>query len=198
MLLRNLLQRASDHRQRRPHTVRGPKGLVSIWPQNEASQQRPQLAGVRDMVYLLSRSKKYSGFKKVCCCHSSFHSEHGRVSLTKLARCLGTAGCHSVLQTQELKKPGDKLIDGTTLGSTKCAGRTDSVFYTSPTIKYAGLKFYAEPQPFYTWVVGQVTLFCSLSLFLGHSFRIAYIFCGFVTAHGSFDGPAVPPGAELD
>jgi hypothetical protein len=119
------------------------------------------------------------------------------------ARCFGTAGWHSVLQTQELKKPGDKLIDGTTLGSTKCAGRTDSVFYTSPTIKYAGLKFYAEPQPFYTsdrcpFFGRQVTLFCSLSLFLGHSFRIAYTFCGFGAAYGSFDGPAVPPGAELD
>ena len=34
------------------------------------------------------------------------------------------------------------------LHSAKCAGRQDRVIYTSPTVKYAGLKFYAEPQPF--------------------------------------------------
>eukprot|EP01048_Picozoa_sp_COSAG05_P021098 COSAG05_NODE_3780_length_1841_cov_32.881171_1_plen_406_part_10 len=54
----------------------------------------------------------------------------------------------SILQCGSLMKPGDKLLDGTKLCSTKCAGRTDHVFYTSPTIKYAGLKFYAEPQLF--------------------------------------------------
>jgi hypothetical protein len=37
-------------------------------------------------------------------------------------------------------------LDGTTLKSTKCAGRQDGVIYTSPTIRYAGKKFYAEPQ----------------------------------------------------
>ena len=52
----------------------------------------------------------------------------------------------SVLDAGGLLKPGDKLLDGTTLQSTKCAGRQDCVFYTSPTIRYAGLKFYAEPQ----------------------------------------------------
>jgi hypothetical protein len=45
-----------------------------------------------------------------------------------------------------LMKPGDTLLDGTRLKSTKCAGRQDKVFHTSPTIKYAGLRFYAEPQ----------------------------------------------------
>jgi hypothetical protein len=52
----------------------------------------------------------------------------------------------SVLDTGSLMKPGDRLLDGTVLRSTKCAGRQDSFFYTSPTIRYAGLKFYAEPQ----------------------------------------------------
>ena len=53
----------------------------------------------------------------------------------------------SILQCGELKKPGDELPDGSILQSTKCAGRQAEVFYTSPTVKYAGLKFYAEPQP---------------------------------------------------
>ena len=53
----------------------------------------------------------------------------------------------SVLQHGSLLKPGDKLLDGKNrLRSTKCAGRQDKHFYTSPTIGYAGLKFYAEPQ----------------------------------------------------
>jgi hypothetical protein len=52
----------------------------------------------------------------------------------------------SVLQCGQLMKAGDILLDGTTLHSAKCARRQDKVFYTSPTIKYAGLKFYAEPQ----------------------------------------------------
>ena len=51
----------------------------------------------------------------------------------------------SVLKCGQLMKPGDKLLDGTKLFSTKCAGRQDNVFYTSPTVRYAGLKFYATP-----------------------------------------------------
>lgn len=54
----------------------------------------------------------------------------------------------SVLQHGHLMKPGDTLLDGSTFFSSKCTGRHDRVFYTSPTIKYAGLKFYAEPQQF--------------------------------------------------
>jgi hypothetical protein len=54
----------------------------------------------------------------------------------------------SIIQMGTLMKPGDRLPDGTVLRSTKCAGRQDNVFYTSPTVKYAGLKFYAEPQEF--------------------------------------------------
>eukprot|EP01043_Picozoa_sp_COSAG02_P034088 COSAG02_NODE_2364_length_9055_cov_12.230606_5_plen_838_part_00 len=54
----------------------------------------------------------------------------------------------SVLESGTLMKPGDKLMNGTTLRSTKCAGRQDRVMYTSPTIEYAGMKFYAKPQLF--------------------------------------------------
>jgi hypothetical protein len=53
---------------------------------------------------------------------------------------------NSILHHGGLMKAGDTLHDGTRLKSTKCAGRQDKVFYTSPTIKYAGLRFYAEPQ----------------------------------------------------
>jgi hypothetical protein len=67
----------------------------------------------------------------------------------------------SVLQNGMLAKPGDALLkphprglggcskDGCCiLHSTKCAGRQDGVIYTSSTVTYAGLKFYACPQPF--------------------------------------------------
>jgi hypothetical protein len=52
----------------------------------------------------------------------------------------------SIMRCGHLAKPGDTLLDGTILRSTKCAGRQAKQFYTSPTIKYAGLRFYAEPQ----------------------------------------------------
>eukprot|EP01043_Picozoa_sp_COSAG02_P066014 COSAG02_NODE_10138_length_2013_cov_1.840648_1_plen_230_part_00 len=67
----------------------------------------------------------------------------------------------SVLQSGMLAKPGDMLLKPHPRGqagcfaqgccvlhSTKCAGRQDGVIYTSPTINYAGLKFYACPQKF--------------------------------------------------
>ena len=50
------------------------------------------------------------------------------------------AGLGILLQCGELKKPGDRLPDGSTLLSAKCVGRQDIVLYTSPTVKYAGLK----------------------------------------------------------
>jgi hypothetical protein len=53
---------------------------------------------------------------------------------------------NSILQHGGLMKAGDTLLNGKKLKSTKCDGRQDKFFYTSPTIKYAGLKFYAEPQ----------------------------------------------------
>jgi hypothetical protein len=53
-----------------------------------------------------------------------------------------------ILQEGRIMIPGDTLIDSTKLRSTKCAGRQDVRFYTSPTIRDAGLGFYAEPQDF--------------------------------------------------
>ena len=66
----------------------------------------------------------------------------------------------SVLQCGSLMKPGDTLLDGTALGSTKCGARTDKVIYTSPTVKYAGLKFYAEPLPFGDGMAASMVLQC--------------------------------------
>ena len=42
-------------------------------------------------------------------------------------------------------KPGDQLLDGTYLRSTKCAGRQDAVIYTSRTVEceYIGAVFTA-------------------------------------------------------
>ena len=54
----------------------------------------------------------------------------------------------SILIHQGLMLPGSVLIDGPApkrLRSLHSAGREDAVVFTSPTIKYAGLKFYAEP-----------------------------------------------------
>ena len=53
-----------------------------------------------------------------------------------------------ILKLGKLLKPGDRRPDGTIVRSTKTSGRQQGVFYTSPTVKYAGLKFYAEPQPY--------------------------------------------------
>ena len=54
--------------------------------------------------------------------------------------------CHGA--QGEILIPGDKLLDGTVLiKSEKCAGRTDSVYYTSQTIKYAGPKLGAGKRP---------------------------------------------------
>ena len=55
----------------------------------------------------------------------------------------------SILQERRMIIPGEKLLDGTTLKSARSAGRqNDGVIYTSQTVKYAGLKFYACPQTF--------------------------------------------------
>jgi hypothetical protein len=66
----------------------------------------------------------------------------------------------SILDGGLLMKAGDTLLDGTVLRSTKCAERQDKCFYTSPTIKYAGLKFYAEPQPFGDRLAASMVLIC--------------------------------------
>ena len=67
----------------------------------------------------------------------------------------GVAVLNSILKKQtadeawgQLMKPGDKLLDGSVMRSTECAGRQDKVYYASPKIRYAGLKFYAEPKEF--------------------------------------------------
>ena len=48
-----------------------------------------------------------------------------------------TAVLKSVLDCGGLLKPGDRLMDGSKLKSTKCAGRQDKDFYTSPSIRCA-------------------------------------------------------------
>eukprot|EP01045_Picozoa_sp_COSAG04_P029506 COSAG04_NODE_4867_length_1853_cov_1.258837_1_plen_305_part_01 len=53
----------------------------------------------------------------------------------------------SILDCGQLMKSGDVLLDGSVLRSAKCARRQEKQFYTSPTVRYAGLKIYAEPQP---------------------------------------------------
>ena len=56
--------------------------------------------------------------------------------------------CKNILETGMIMIPGDLLLDGTELRSERCAGRQDRVFYTSPTVSYAGLSFYAQPTRF--------------------------------------------------
>jgi hypothetical protein len=67
------------------------------------------------------------------------------------------AVCKSILHTGGMLIPGDKLIDGSVLRSGRCAGRQDRVYYTSPTVRYAGLRFYATPTRF-TDSTGRVML----------------------------------------
>lgn len=81
------------------------------------------------------RAQALDVFNKWCAC---FHGVKSALVLNSILDCGG------------LMKPGSILIDGTKLESTRCAGRQDEVVYTSPTIKYAGLKFYAEPSRFAT------------------------------------------------
>ena len=77
----------------------------------------------------------------------------------------------SILDCGQLMKPGDVLLDGTKLKSSKCAGRQDKVFYTSPAIRYAGLKFYAEPSQFGTEQNQQMaaSTLCSAGSCLDHT-----------------------------
>ena len=56
--------------------------------------------------------------------------------------------CKQILESGGMLIPGDRLLDGSVLRSGRCAGRQDSVYYTSPSVRYAGLRFYAAPTPF--------------------------------------------------
>jgi hypothetical protein len=58
------------------------------------------------------------------------------------------AVCKNIVETGMMMIPGDRLMDGRELRSERCAGRQDRVFYTSPTVRYAGLGFYAASTPF--------------------------------------------------
>eukprot|EP00729_Bicosta_minor_P002385 gene2385-2137_t len=95
----------------------------------------PEPGWVRFGLHVERRAQELDVFNKWCAC---FHGVKSAMVLKSILRCGG------------LMKPGSTLIDGTKLESTKCAGRQDEVVYTSPTIKYAGLKFYAEPSRFVT------------------------------------------------
>jgi len=55
--------------------------------------------------------------------------------------------------------PGDELPNGKTLRSTNSAGRQDPFIYTSPTVRYAGLKLYARP-----YQVAETQLMCQFVL----------------------------------
>jgi hypothetical protein len=75
----------------------------------------------------------------------------------------GTMACRltDILGHRHIGMPGDVLPDGTILEGLNSAGRSDAVFYTSPTINYAGLQLYATTSLF-DWGTGaaQVVLQC--------------------------------------
>ena len=56
--------------------------------------------------------------------------------------------CKQILEGGGMLLPGDKLLDNSVLQSERCAGRQDRCFYTSPSVRYAGLRFYAKPRRF--------------------------------------------------
>ncbi len=56
--------------------------------------------------------------------------------------------CAQIMRSGMMLIPGDRLLDGSVLRSGRCAGRQDKVYYTSPSVCYAGLGFYAAPTPF--------------------------------------------------
>ena len=67
--------------------------------------------------------------------------------------CVGFHGaaagvCAEILRSGTMLVPGDRRLDGSVLRSGRCAGRQDRVYYTSPSVRYAGLRFYAAPTPF--------------------------------------------------
>lgn len=99
----------------------------------------PEPGWVRFGLHIEARAQAMDIFNQWSAC---FHGVKSTVVLKSILDCGG------------LMKPGDRLVDGTLLKSTKCAGRQDKVVYTSPTIKYAGLKFYAEPNTWFDTATG--------------------------------------------
>ena len=61
-------------------------------------------------------------------------------------------------------KAGDRLLDGSLLQSTKCAGRQGGVFYTSPTIRYAGTILQISVKGAYSF-----TVYCKAQVLCGTS-----------------------------
>mmetsp|Transcript_7861 Transcript_7861/g.16770 ORF Transcript_7861/g.16770 Transcript_7861/m.16770 type:complete len:324 (-) Transcript_7861:369-1340(-) len=72
--------------------------------------------------------------------------------------------CKQILESGMMAIPGDRLLSGSVLQSGRCAGRQDRVFYTSPSVCYAGLRFYATPTRFVDAagraMLGQAVLQC--------------------------------------
>ena len=67
--------------------------------------------------------------------------------------CVGFHGaaagvCKQILESGGMLIPGDRLLDGGVLRSGRCAGRQARKYYTSPSVRYAGLRFYAAPTRF--------------------------------------------------
>ena len=56
--------------------------------------------------------------------------------------------CKQILEGGGMLLPGDRLLDNRVLRSGRCDGRQDRCFYTSPSARYAGLRFYATPRRF--------------------------------------------------
>jgi len=83
-------------------------------------------------------------FNKYC---ASFHGTSAQVAT-------------AIVKIGDFLFPGDKLPDGNVLRSSKCAGRQDEGIYTSQTINYAGLKFYAQPAEGPSGRMYQVVLQC--------------------------------------
>eukprot|EP00729_Bicosta_minor_P009404 gene9404-107_t len=111
------------------------KGPATISNEGPTPYVVPEPGWVRFGLHVERRAQALDVFNKWCAC---FHGVKSALVLNSILDCGG------------LMKPGSILINGTKLESTKCAGRQDEVVYTSPTIKYAGLKFYAEPCRFAT------------------------------------------------
>ena len=111
------------------------KGPRTIENEGPTPYVVPEPGWVRFGLHVERRAQALDVFDTWCAC---FHGVKSSLILRSILDCGG------------LMKPGSMLLDKTKLESTKCAGRQDAVIYTSPTIKYAGLKFYAEPVKFTT------------------------------------------------